>query len=166
MSSARQVAVDDVAGGEGDGEHHRAATTSRRRPPVGRGSVSPSSECPSPRKWPASCVAIDCTSKRPASPPGATDHWNVELKKMSDSRISPVRVSIEKRRRGQRALEIGTGRKANDVGAVLVERPAADEPAELEADRCRLDRLPRLEAAADGVAKLRRRDAVDAAGRR
>jgi len=63
----------------------------------------------------------------------------------------------------QRALEIRTVRKPDHVGAVLIERAAADEPAELEADRSGLDGLPGVEATADGLAKLRSRHAIDAA---
>ena len=82
---------------------------------------------------------------------------DVGLENLAGARVD------EERRRGQRAFEVGTGRKPDHVGAVLIERAAADEPAELEADRRRLDGLPGIEAAADGLAKLRRRHAVDAA---
>src|SRR5205085_2297545 len=63
------------------------------RRPAPSSSVSPSIECPSPKKCPSSCVAMDSTSYLPDSPPGDTDQMKLEFRKMSDSRTSPVTAS-------------------------------------------------------------------------
>ena len=107
-----------------------ASAPSTRRPPA-RSSVSPSAECDRPSRWPISCSAIDSTSKRPEMPASAVDQGNAELKKMSDSTISPVVGVDEEVGRGERAIEVRPVLEAEHGGAVAGDRLRLREADEL-----------------------------------
>ena len=96
------------------------------------------------------------------SPVAATDQAKAELKKMSDSRSSPVDFVDEEARRRQHAIELGTVVEAERRFAVVVARQRGREAAELIGNRRRRHRLPGRERPPDRVAELSGRDTGDA----
>ena len=140
-----------------------ASAAITRRPP-GRSSVSPSAECASPSRWPISCSAIDSRSKRSSAPAPRRDHGKIELKKMSDSTMSPVVVSISEGRGGERAIHVGTVLKAEHRRAVAL-RPAAPDVKPTNSDEiCALaTAVPGREGARHRLLELLRGHAADAA---
>ena len=126
-------AILDVAGRIGDREHHRALAEHRaaartaarsRRAPSGRG----------PADGRSRATAIDSTSNRPASPPARPTSRRSMLRKMSDSRISPVTASIVERRRAQRPVEVRARSESDHRSLVVDARLGAGEAHELRGD--------------------------------
>src|SRR6185436_11815418 len=68
-----------------------AALATMLRPPPDCSVVSPIAECDNPKRWPISCVRIDCASNLLTSPGVPVDqvNWAAEFNQMCDAIGSP-----------------------------------------------------------------------------
>ena len=93
------------------------------------------------------------------SPAAAVDHGNAELKKTSDSTISPVTMSTTKPGRAEHPLQLRLVLEPEHRQAVVVERLAPVKPTNWNAIDRRRHRLPCGERARHRRLELGRRDA-------